>query len=143
MDPLVTITAFDAFLCERGHRVEAVVIGGTALALLGVVSRPTRDCDILSPPIDPRSAQLAKEFALARRSAGDALADEWWNNGPASLVSVLPIGWQDRLVVVFHGRALLLRTLGRGDLLASKLFALCDRATDLLDCVALAPTSTE
>lgn len=32
---------------------------------------------------------------------------------------------------------------GRTDLLKTKLFALCDRGTDLLDCVALAPTAAE
>jgi hypothetical protein len=38
---------------------------------------------------------------------------------------------------------LILRVLGRSDLLKSKLFSLCDRGTDLLDCVALAPTDEE
>jgi hypothetical protein len=32
---------------------------------------------------------------------------------------------------------------GRADLLKTKLFALCDRGTDLPDCVAMAPTATE
>jgi N-acetylglucosamine-6-phosphate deacetylase len=36
-----------------------------------------------------------------------------------------------------------LSTLGRADLLKTKLFALCDRGTDLSDCVALAPTAAE
>jgi hypothetical protein len=36
-----------------------------------------------------------------------------------------------------------LDTLGRADLLKTKLFALCDRGTDLPDCVAMAPTATE
>lgn len=36
-----------------------------------------------------------------------------------------------------------LQTLGRDDLLKTKLFALCDRATDLKDCLAIAPTPAE
>jgi hypothetical protein len=44
---------------------------------------------------------------------------------------------------VFEGRALVLSTLGRADLLKTKLFALCDRGTDLPDCIALAPTAGE
>jgi hypothetical protein len=36
-----------------------------------------------------------------------------------------------------------LDTLGRPDLLKTKLFALCDRGTDLSDCLALAPTTDE
>jgi hypothetical protein len=55
----------------------------------------------------------------------------------------LPTGWQQRLQPAFEGRALILRTLGRSDLLKTKLFALCDRGTDLPDCVALAPTAAE
>ncbi len=48
VDVLETITGFDAFLLERGMALEAVVIGGAALNLLGVVSRRTKDCDVLS-----------------------------------------------------------------------------------------------
>jgi hypothetical protein len=56
---------------------------------------------------------------------------------------VLPVGWRERVQRIFEGRALVLSTLGRPDLLKSKLFALCDRGTDLPDCVALAPTAEE
>jgi hypothetical protein len=45
-------------------------------------------------------------------------------------------------VPLFEGRALRLGTLGRPDLL-KKLFALCDRGTDLADCLAMAPTAGE
>jgi hypothetical protein len=83
--PRETLAAFDAYLAARGLRLEAVVVGGTALNLLGLVSRPTNDT----------------------------------------------------------GRALVLASLGRLDLLRSKLFALCDRGLDLGDCMALAPTAEE
>ncbi|TXD37904.1 hypothetical protein FRC96_08040 [Lujinxingia vulgaris] len=45
--------------------------------------------------------------------------------------------------VAFEGEALTLTTLGRADLLKTKLFELCDRGTDLADCIALAPTAEE
>jgi hypothetical protein len=35
MIPQETITAFDAFLAERGDSFEAIIVGSTALALLG------------------------------------------------------------------------------------------------------------
>jgi hypothetical protein len=41
------------------------------------------------------------------------------------------------------GRSLTLRSLGRLDLLTSKVFALCERGLDLKDCLALAPTNSE
>jgi hypothetical protein len=44
---------------------------------------------------------------------------------------------------VFSGRAIELRSLGRAELLATKIFALCDRGIDLQDCIALAPTADE
>jgi len=143
MDPREVIAAFDAYLAVRGLRFEAVVIGGTALNLLGVVRRTTRDCDVLYPAILAEIAKAAVLFALERRTLGDALQNDWLNNGPASLVSALPSGWQQRLTVVFEGEAILLNSLGRLDLLRSKLFGLCDRARDLGDCVALAPTRAE
>jgi hypothetical protein len=104
--PRPTIEAFDTHLHGRGLRFEAVVIGGSALGLMGVIERPTRDLDILDPEVPPGIAEAAREFARLQRKAGVEL-------------------------------------LGRLDLLKSKLFALCDRGTDLPDCMALAPLAVE
>jgi hypothetical protein len=141
--PRETIDAFDQYLADRGLAMEAVVLGGAALALLGIISRPTDDCDVMHPVIPPEIATAASSFAAERTSAGEPLEDDWFNNGPASLARVLPPGWEDRLEPLFAGVALRLRSLGRSDLLRSKLFALCDRALDLADCIALAPTAAE
>ncbi len=143
MKPKDTIDAFDAYLAERGLYIDAVVIGGAALGLLGVISRQTRDCDILHPSIAPAIAEAAREFASLRRASGDPLDDDWLNNGPSSLADVLPAAWTERLQLAYQGAAITLRSLGRLDLLRSKLFALCDRGLDLDDCVALAPTAAE
>lgn len=143
MKPKETIAAFDFFLNERGLSFDAVVIGGAALGLLGVVSRQTRDCDILHPKLPKKIQDAAKIFAKIRNREGDLLADDWLNNGPSSLTDVLPDGWKDRLQVAYKGKAIVLHCLGRIDLLRSKLFALCDRGIDLQDCVALAPTKEE
>lgn len=143
MKPLVIVSQFDAYLASRALRLDAVVIGGAALVLLGVIDRQTKDCDVLHPRLPEDVAEAAREFAASLRAAGEALDDGWLNNGPASLVPLLPPGWQDRLQVAFEGEALLLRTLGRAELLRSKLFALCDRGIDLGDCLALAPSPTE
>ncbi len=143
MLPRPTIEAFDLHLAALELRLEAVVIGGSALALLGVMTRQTRDFDILAPKLPPAIAQAAREFARAQRRLGVELIEDWLNNGPVQLGELLPAGWQQRLQPAFEGRALVLRTLGRGDLLKTKLFALCDRGTDLPDCIALAPTADE
>ena len=143
MIPRETLEAFDRYLTARGLRLEAVVIGGAALNLLGVVARPTKDCDILDPPLPPAIAAAARSFAAEIRGSGGSLQDDWLNNGPASLSSVLPPGWRERLQPAFSGSAIELQCLGRDDLLRSKLFALCDRGLDLGDCIALAPTRAE
>ncbi len=143
MHPPTIIAAFDEALAGAGLSFSGIVIGGTALALIGVVIRPTRDCDVLDPPIPVDVLTVAKRFASHRRNLGEALGDDWLNNGPASLTHVLPEGWRQRLVPAYAGRALILQTLGRRDLVATKLFALCDRGTDLGDCLALAPTADE
>jgi hypothetical protein len=143
MEPAPTLSAFDQFLSARGLRFDAVIIGGTALVLLGVTSRQTRDCDILDPVLPDEIALAAREFAGQQRAASLELADDWFNNGPRDLIRVLPEGWPERVVTLLEGQGLVLRTLGRKDLLCTKLFALCDRGFDLADCVALDPTPEE
>lgn len=143
MLPRPTIEAFDRYLVALGLHFEAVVIGGSALALMGVIQRPTRDFDILVPELPTAIASAARDFARSQREVGLELADDWLNNGAMQLGDVLPAGWRERVQRIFEGQVLVLGTLGRPDLLKSKLFALCDRGTDLPDCVALAPTIDE
>jgi hypothetical protein len=143
MFPRPTIQAFDRHLLGLGLHFEGVVISGSALGLMGVIQRPTRDFDILIPQLPLSIASAAREFAKAQRLAGVDLLDDWLNNGPMQLGDVLPVGWRERVQRIFEGQALVLSTLGRSDLLKSKLFALCDRGTDLPDCVAMAPTAQE
>lgn len=143
MNPKETIERFDRFLEAQGLGLEAVVIGGVAMALLDVTSRQTKDCDVLLPSVPPEVAEAARRFAQQERAAGNPLDDRWLNNGPASLADVLPSGWASRVRPLFEGRALRLLTLGRIDFLRSKLFALCDRALDLQDCIALRPEEHE
>jgi|SRR5947209_19929685 len=134
---------FDEHMAQKGLRLDAVVIGGTALNLLGIVSRYTKDCDILYPQISKEVAEAARTFAAELRNRGEPLQDDWLNNGPASLLDQLRSQWDERLQTVFVGTAIHLRCLGRGDLLCVKLFALCDRGIDFGDCLALAPTAEE
>lgn len=136
MRPVEIIARFDAFL-------EATVVGGAALGLLGLISRETRDCDVLAPSLPEEVLDAARRFASVVRSEGAVLRDDWLNNGPESLGSVLPQGWRGRLQLAFKGQVIVLHTLAREDLLKTKLFALCDRGLDLSDCMALAPTAAE
>lgn len=143
MNPTETIQRFDAFLAERGLSFEAVIVGGTALVLLGVTSRQTRDCDVLHPELPGDIRNAAETFAAEQRAADNFIADDWLNNGPRALAKDLPEAWLQRTHVVYQGQALTLASLDRMDLLRTKLFALCDRGIDRADCIALAPSSAE
>lgn len=143
MKPDQTLLQFDAFLAHRGIRFEAIVTGGAARALLGIVQRETRDCDVIEPGLPEAIQGASRAFAAAVREQGGVLHDDWLNNGPASLATMLPEGWRERLQPIFQGSALRLWSLGRPELLLAKLWALCDRGLDLPDCIALAPTPAE
>jgi hypothetical protein len=143
MKPEQILTQFDQFLKAKGLSFAAIAIGGVAISLLGVVIRETRDCDVLDPEIPVQIANAAVKFAKSVRARGELLSDEWLNNGPASLKKNLPVDWQLRLQPLFPGQSLVLQTLGRGDLLKTKLFAFCDRQIDRDDCLALKPTTAE
>jgi len=118
-------------------------LGGSALALLDVITRETRDFGILAPALNVELQAAARSFAALQRGAGVAIGDDWLNNGPMQLGDVLPPGWRLRVRLAYAGAAVRLDTLGQADLLKTKLFALCDRGTDLADCLALAPTAAE
>ena len=62
------LLAFDQYLAEKRLQFDAVVIGGAALNLLGVVSRLTKDCDILHPRLPrPRVALPLRSGPRAAR----------------------------------------------------------------------------
>ena len=135
------LKAFDLHLTGVGLKFEAVIIGGAALIVMEVVDRQTKDVDCLDPVIDSRIKQASIEFA--KTNPVFRLQENWLNNGPSSLKRELPQDWNTRLREIFKGKALTLTTLGRIDLLRSKLYAYCDRQTDLDDCIALEPSLAE
>ncbi len=137
-DPLKIVQEFDKFLGEKSIEFSAVVIGGSALALLGIVRRGTRDVDLLDTSIPEDVKAAASDFAKLH-----GIAETWLNSGPASLARDLPSDWKARVQPLFTGKNLELWTLDRIDLIRSKLWAMCDRMRDLEDLVALAPTEDE
>ena len=81
---------FDLFLAKKGLIFEGIVIGGAALILLDVVSRTTKDCDVLDPNIPAEVKSASVEFAAQCARRGTDLDPDWLNNGPQSLVEQLP-----------------------------------------------------
>ena len=137
-DPNKIIPEFDRFLANRGEQLKAVVIGGAALTLLGIIDRGTRDVDLLEATIPDDIRLAAREFAEKH-----SLSRDWLNTGPSSLVRDLPADWSTNLQSIYSGKALELWTLSRIDLIRTKLWAMCDRMRDLEDLVKLAPSNEE
>ena len=87
--------------------VEVVICGGAALQILGFISRPTNDVDVLAiarsdengitlSTAQPLPSLLAEAAARVGRDFG--LAADWFNAGPTSqLTAGLPDGLIDRL----------------------------------------------
>ncbi len=107
--------------------------------MMGVISRETRDLDVITPDIDPVLLSAAQVIA-----AKLGLDREWLNNGPSGFIKDLESYWELRTQVIFEGSFLVVKSLGRRDLLATKLQGLCDRdENDLEDILFLKPTVQE
>ena len=72
MYPRETLLACNQFLSQRGLRLDAIVVGGAALNLLGIISRETKDCDILHPSLGDTIQKASREFARGIRASGGA-----------------------------------------------------------------------
>ncbi len=105
MEPKRIIELFDRYLVDRSCVFEAVCIGGTALALLGVITRETQDCDVLSPVIPEPIKLFSEEFAREISASGLTVKSDWLNNGPHSLLRDLESGWESlkNCLRFFHG----------------------------------------
>ncbi|MFH0898924.1 MAG: DUF6036 family nucleotidyltransferase [bacterium] len=144
MYPLQVITAFDDYLSQQCLKFSAIIVGGCALSLLGIITRETQDVDVLDPNIPQEILKLSYNFANDWNSKNqDTLKVKWLNNGPVTLQRDLPKKWRERIEPLFIGKSLSLYTLHRSDLLLSKLFAYCDRGTDRGDCIRLCPSHEE
>jgi len=139
-------------LAERGEACDILVIGGGALLLSGLITRPTEDLDVVARLIDGGlvAAQPLPEFLLtAIVEVGEALGLEpnWLNAGPAGMVKFqLPEGIEARWST--HSFAsLTVRVASRWDLVHFKVFAAADywpgKTKHTQDLVSLRPTLTE
>lgn len=145
------LSAVGLALAARGQRYEIVIVGGSALALRGIVDRPTRDVDVVGLREGDRvvpAAQLPEPLAIAVADIARVLdlPPDWINVGPRSLLEFgPPEGFVDRLTALrFDG--LIVHVAGRRDQIAFKLYATIDQGPEsrhYADLRALAPTNAE
>jgi hypothetical protein len=143
------LSALGEVLGSRGQRYELVLIGGASLQLHGVISRPTRDADVLAERVNDRLVpmpNLPEDLRAAVRDVGEAYAaaPDWLNTGPQSLIELgLPPGFHARLERRDFDPGLVIWLAGRYDLVCFKLYAAADewptRGRHLQDLRALDP----
>lgn len=147
------LAALGDVLAYRGEAYEIVLVGGGDLVLRGIVSRSTKDADIVGQRLDDGSIVALRTLpdALARAvsEVADAhdLASDWLNVGPESLLELgLPAGFEDRLTARHYG-SLTVWLAGPYDLVCFKLYAATDhwpsRDRHLDDLRALGPTEAD
>jgi hypothetical protein len=150
--------AVGELLERRGEVVAIVVVGGTALNLLGVVERYTRDVDVLAlatprPRGEPDNVRAPYPLPSALLDAAATVArdlrlpPDWLNTAVgAQWQTALPPGLVDRIRWErFAG--LWVGLPHRLDLIHFKLYAAADdigtKSRHYQDLVALAPTAAE
>jgi hypothetical protein len=145
------LSALGEQLAARGAQVELVVIGGSGLLALGLISRPTGDVDIvalLSGGLltNPRPLPTTVIEARDQVARDFNLPEDWLNAAPADLLDFgLPEGFVDRLERRDYGEALTVHLASRYDQIHFKLYAMVDQGAgkheaDLRD---LQPTRDE
>lgn len=136
------IKEFDEFLSAKSFKFEAIIIGGAALSILHIITRMTEDVDCIAPLIPDEIKSASVEFIIQNPKHG-LNPEKFFNNGPISIIKTLPDGWKERTQLIFQGKALTFFTLGRIDLLKTKLDAMVHRGRDMEDVIAMKPTNKE
>lgn len=134
--------------------IELCLIGGSALALLGLVERPTKDIDVVALAesrggvLRVRRASPLPDVlvrACAEVATQQGIDPNWLNSGPARLLDWgLPDGFETRLVSRDYGSRLVIHLASRLDQICFKTYAAADVAgRHLSDLQTLSPTGEE
>jgi hypothetical protein len=138
-------------LSDRNLHFEIVAIGGGGLMLLGMITRLTKDLDVVAliDKGDFISARLLpKPLMEAITEVGMALelGKNWINSGPTDLFSMgLPEGFAARMDTQRYG-GLIIHLAGRFDQICFKLYAAVDHgphSKHFADLKSLQPTFNE
>ncbi|MGH1468953.1 MAG: DUF6036 family nucleotidyltransferase [Bdellovibrionales bacterium] len=121
---------------------ELNIFGSGALILLEIskLTRETTDLDILSPTGDVELLKASEKVA-----ATHGIDKEWLNSIGHRFSKYLPTKWDSRLITVYEGSNLKVKSLSKGDLLFTKVKALFNRgmSDDLEDILALCSSFEE
>ncbi|MFO8073523.1 MAG: DUF6036 family nucleotidyltransferase [Polyangia bacterium] len=133
---------------SRGLTYEIVAIGGGALWLMGLLTRPTKDVDVLATvregeyeTANPLPDDLQSAIEDVASSLG--IPTDWMNPGPTKQLEFgLPKGFKQRVETRRYG-GLILHLAGKFDQILFKFYAAVDQFPDekhLKDLRLLSPT---
>ena len=151
------LTALDRQIqVSHGSPIGLVICGGTALAALGIITRTTKDVDVLARASvsdgDIHLQEMAQfpkwlQGAAAQIRRDFSLPPDWLNLGPAPQIKLgLPPGLTKRLVRQEYGHYLTAFFLDRFDQIFFKLYAAVDGGANdrhVQDLFALKPSLAE
>ena len=145
------LMALSGQLEAAGETAHLVVIGGSGLLAIDVISRSTSDVDVLALELrgelvsaDPLPQALVDAATIVAQDFD--LMTNWLNAGPTSLLTLgLPDGFSERLIRHRYGSALRVSFAARIDQIFFKLYAATDRREprDFADLRQLDPTAAE
>lgn len=138
-------------LRDRSLRYELLAIGGGALQLLGLITRPTRDIDVIGLVSDADVVSMGTLPGPLQQAVEDTatvfrLPTTWFNAGPRSLTD---LGLPEGILARAHRRewgGLVLHIADRRDQIFFKLYAAVDqgpRSKHFDDLRRLNPSSAE
>jgi hypothetical protein len=145
------LTALAEQLAVRGEHYALAVVGGSALLALELISRATRDVDVLAI-VEAGQLLTAEPLPDALRDAAQTVArdfglqSDWLNPGPTTLLDLgLPEDFHERAELRTYGSGLDVLFASRFDQIHFKLYATVDQGAGkhLSDLRALAPTEQE
>src|SRR5579859_5329362 len=140
----------------EGAPYAIVIVGGAALTLLEIVTRATRDVDVIAVAVDPTKPRAIQPppdtFPEPLQRAIDTVAhdlnldDDWLNTGPAGQWRQgLPPGLESR-TTWRRFAAITVGIVARQDLILLKLFAAANNSPSgphARDLIGLKPTDAE
>ncbi len=128
----------DQFLFDNNESRSLTIYGGAALIALDILNRATFDINVFQP-------QLDKILLEAISAVGEKhnFNEYWVNSAGKAFVSELPEGWRSRRASIYSGKALNIFSLGRSDLIFTKILAELDRQENMPDIIRLKPSLNE
>lgn len=154
-----SLTLLGALLSKSSSpEISLIVCGGSSLVANRLVSRTTKDVDIIAFLDENKQIIKAEPFPEFLKRAADVvqielqLPDNWLNNGPWLLInfnlsnSGLPQGFLDRLKYKKYSSSLNVYFIDRIDQIHFKLYAAADKggpSYHLDDLISLSPDNDE